>query len=339
MQSTVTTSQPKPLQSSTALWAGVVFSFVFTALIWWLGERLAPLRNTFAPDTGALHYFWKLPEPNWITRASAWGLYLAHQFAIWGLIYYAQTNKLKYTSGLHPVNIWALGANALFIVLHLIQTHVFYDGLAQDVSILSSQGSVIVLLVFVLVMENKRRGMFFGKPATLWQPAVDFIRKYHGYLFSWAIVYTFWYHPMENTTGHLIGFLYMFLLMLQGSLFFTRMHVNRYWTFTQEFAVLVHGTLVAVQQGNGIWPMFAFGFGGIFVITQMYGLGLSKMARWAILAVYCALVVWIYSGRGFDKVNEVIRIPVIDYVLVFVLTGLVAGPMWLVRRLRSSRVA
>jgi hypothetical protein len=27
---------------------------------------------------------------------------------------------------------------------------------------------------------------------------------------------------MENTWGHLVGFFYMFLLMLQGSLFFTR---------------------------------------------------------------------------------------------------------------------
>ena len=36
---------------------------------------------------------------------------------------------------------------------------------------------------------------------------------------------------------------------------------------------MIHGTLVAVMQGNGIWPMFLFGFAGIFVITQMHGLG------------------------------------------------------------------
>ncbi len=44
---------------------------------------------------------------------------------------------------------------------------------------------------------------------------------------------------MEPTNGHLIGFFYMFLLMLQGSLFFTRIHVNRWWTLIQEFLVLV----------------------------------------------------------------------------------------------------
>ena len=44
---------------------------------------------------------------------------------------------------------------------------------------------------------------------------------------------------------------------------------------TLELMVLVHGTLVAIAQGAGLWPMFFFGFGGIFVITQMHGLGLK----------------------------------------------------------------
>jgi hypothetical protein len=32
---------------------------------------------------------------------------------------------------------------------------------------------------------------------------------------------------MENTVGHLAGFFYMVLLLRQGSLFLTRMHINR----------------------------------------------------------------------------------------------------------------
>lgn len=155
---------------------------------------------------------------------------------------------------------------------------------------------------------------------------------------AWAAIYTFWYHPMVNTPGHLIGFAYMFLLMLQGSMFYTRIHVNRYWTFVQEFAVLVHGTLVAVQQGAGLWPMFLFGFGGVFVITQMHGLGLSWRSRLAILGVYVAGVVAVYSGRGLAQVNEIVRIPLIDYLAVFVLAWLVGGVLWLIRRVRGPAV-
>jgi hypothetical protein len=226
---------------------------------------------------------------------------------------------------LHPVNIAALGVNVGFVILHFIQTHTTYDALAQDVSIFSSQGSVIVLLVWVLLMENNRRGLFFGKKAAITPNIVRAARQYHGYFFAWAIVYTFWYHPMENTNGHLIGFFYTFLMLVQSSLFFTRIHINKWWTFAQEFIVLIHGTLVALMQAgvDGFWPMFFFGFGGIFVITQMHGLGLSLWVRSGLGAAYIAGVIAMYARRGWGNLNEVIRIPVIDYVAVFLLVGIV----------------
>ena len=329
----VATSSPRPptlAGANLALWGGVLFSVAYTALIYALGTRLEAVPHL--PDTGASHYFWKLPEPTFWGRATAWGFYLAHQLAIWGTIWWAQTRVRRYTKGLHPVNLAALGINAVFILLHLLQTHLWYDGLAQDVSIWSSQVSVIVLLVWVLLMENRRRGLFFGAKLPLGKRVGQFARTYHGYFFAWAIIYTFWYHPAEATTGHLWGFFYTVLLMLQGALMFTRVHTNRYWTVFLEVTVLAHGTLVAVMQGNGIWPMFFFGFGGIFVITQMHGLGLSRFVRGLILALYIGLVLFVYNNRGWDKVNEIIRIPVIDYLAVVVLALLIGGGLWLARR-------
>ena len=318
-------SSPAKVEESrtdvNALWFGIGISFLFTALIYLLGPRLDQI--ALLPDEGASWYYWKLPEPTFWTRATAWGLYLAHQLSIWWLIFYSQTRVKKYSTRLHAVNYWALAVNALFILFHVVQTHIWYDGLAQDVSIWSSQISLIILLVWVLLMENPRRGVFFGKKLSFSKQVIHFARKYHGYFFAWATIYTFWYHPAVSTPGHLVGFLYMFLLLLQGSLFFTRIHLNKYWTFVQEFTVLVHGTIVAVLQGTGIWPMFAFGFGGIFVISQMHGLGLSKTARWLIGVGYILASLWVYSGRGFDRYYEVISIPLIDYLAVFILAGLI----------------
>lgn len=51
---------------------------------------------------------------------------------------------------------------------------------------------------------------------------LDIVRRYHGYLFSWALIYTFWYHPMKNTFGHLASFFYMFALLSQSVLLFWR---------------------------------------------------------------------------------------------------------------------
>lgn len=328
---------PSPLSSGAALGWGVAFSTLITGLIWLLGERLE--RVPLLPDRGAAWYYWQLPDPTLLTRLSAWVPYLLHNLAVWYLIYLAQKQRPAYTAGLHPFNVWALAVNGFFGVLHVLQTHLFYDGLAQDVSIFSSQGSVIVLLVLVLIMENRRRGMFWGKPAPLGKQVVDFVRRYHGYFFAWAVIYTFWFHPAVATAGHLLGFFYTYLLMLQGSLFFTRAHLNRYWTFSLEFLVLLHGTIVAVLQGNGIWPMFAFGFAGILVITQMHGLGLRNWAKWATLALYCAGVMYVYSDRGWAKVNEVIRIPLIDYLLVFSLAGIISLGLWAARKLWPARAA
>ena len=80
--------------------------------------------------------------------------------------------------------------------------------------------------------------------------AGDVARRYHGYYFAWATIYTFWYHPMVFTQGHAIGFLYMFLLLTQGALMFTRMHVNRWWTVTLEgLVVLPEGARAALERG------------------------------------------------------------------------------------------
>ena len=333
MEATAPTKKPAQPLDTRALWGGIAFSLIFTGMIWWAGGRLDSI--SLLPDQGASWYYWKLPSPTFWTRATAWGLYLAHQFAIWGLIFYAQKNKLKYTTGLHKVNLLALGVNAVFILLHFAQTHIWYDGLAQDVSIWSSQISVIILLIWVILMENPRRGMFFGKKVPISQEITRFARKYHGYFFAWATIYTFWYHPMVSTSGHLIGFLYMFLLLLQGSLFFTRIHVNKWWTLLQELTVLFHGTLVAVMQGNNLWPMFAFGFAGMFVITQMHGIGLSRGVRLAIFLVYIGAALLVYNGRGWVNLNEIVRIPLIEYLSTFALAGIFALGLWLARKIRK----
>ncbi len=325
--------QPSDLSSSLVLWAGIAFSALFTLFIWALDSRLDSI--ALLPDTGASWYYWKLAKPTFWTHATSWGFYLAHQFVIWWILYHVQfQRKHRYTKGIHRSNVLALVANAFFIFLHLIQTHIWYDGLAQDMSIFSSQGSVIVLLVWVLLMENNRRGQFFGKPAPFAKEVIRFARTYHGYFFAWAIIYTFWFHPMVATSGHLIGFFYMFLLLLQSSLFYTRIHTNRWWTFVLEATVLIHGTLVAIMQGNGIWPMFFFGFAGIVVITQMHGLGLSIRIRLLILSGFVVAALYLYSQRGWHTIDEILRIPLIEYASVCMLAGIFWLGLWIARSVK-----
>ncbi|MEP5763680.1 MAG: hypothetical protein ABJ308_03770 [Halieaceae bacterium] len=277
----------------------------------------------FLPDSGAAWYFWQRPDPTVVSRLSAWLSYAAHQLSIWWLIFLAQRRGLGYVTGMHPINLAALLINGLFVVWHIVQTRWFYDGLAQDVSIFTSFGSVAILLMLVVIMENQRRGVLFGKRWNWLDQPGRFLRKYHGYYFSWAVIYTFWYHPIEMSLGHLLGTFYTIMLMLQGSLFFTRAHVNRNWTVLLEVFVLVHGATVAwLALDNQSWAMFAFGFGSIFIITQMHGLGWSRALRWLVAAVF--LAAWFlsyYPALGFGVVDA-LRIPLI-YVISVPLLALV----------------
>ena len=343
----VATRPKAPRHDLVALWAGIAMSLFFTVLIWWLGPGLDPVRATLLPDSGASWYYWKLPMATWDSRLSAWGFYLLHQLAIWGLILVAQRAKgesatptatARYTTGLHWFNYAALGVNALFGFVHLAQTHIWYDGLAQDVSIWSSQWSVIIMLVLIVLMENQRRGLFFGYKAPLPKRAVQFIRHYHGYIFAWAIIYTYWYHPTETTNGHLLGFFYTFLLMVQGSLFFTRAHLNRWWTVSLEVLVLIHGVVVAMNQPSNMWPMFGFGFAGVLVLTQMHGLGLSRRVRLGLLALYIGGALAVYYDRGLDQLYQITFIPVTYYLSVLAIAFAVGALAWLYDRLRTQRM-
>jgi hypothetical protein len=149
------TSLENPRTAKIALWVGISFSVAFTAFIWWTGQRLASVPHL--PDQGPAWYYWKLATPTFWSHFTAWMFYALHQITLWSLIFYAQTRVKKYSTGLHPVNLWALAANAFFIFLHFVQTQIWYDGLAQDVSIFSSQGSVILMLVAILVCSGGRR--------------------------------------------------------------------------------------------------------------------------------------------------------------------------------------
>ena len=45
-------------------------------------------------------------------------------------------------------------------------------------------GTAVLLLIMVLLMENSRRGLFFGKRVGGLVKPGQLVRKYHGYVFS-----------------------------------------------------------------------------------------------------------------------------------------------------------
>lgn len=297
--------------------SSIAAAFALTIVIWLTAGNLASRFDVVNEKYFPFFYPWQTRNPTTMAYITAWVGYALHNILVWGVIYAAKREQPKYKVGFHWFNWAMLAVNGIFYILHWLQTQIWYDGLAIAVPEVTSQGSVVLMLVIILILETPRRGLAFGKKVKFHQRFMKIVREYHGYLFSWGIIYTFWYHPMENTFGHLAGFFYIFLLLAQSVLIFNRAHVNKYWTFALEAFVLIHGTLVAIFQGTGLWPMFAFGFGAMIILTQMYGIGLKPWIRRALAVSFVVGVSLFYTLSGnLAGINEVVRIPFIDYALI-----------------------
>ncbi len=282
-------------------------------------------------DTGFNYYLWKFRaiDQSIVARVTAWVFFLAHFITVVVLMKKLKENQNEKTEGYSKYNVYLLLANVFFIVLHYVHTWLWYDALAQDTPVWSSQGSVIIMLVLILIIENRRRGLFFGKKVVLPKEATRKVMKHHGIYIALATVFTFWYHPMESTPWHLFGFFYMYLLFIQMSFSRTKIHQNKYFNVSLEVTVLFHGTAVALYSANAPWAMFLFGFATIFFVTQIYGLGLSKKVIHITQGLFVLIALFTYSGlfegKSFLDINEIIRIPVIEYLLVFVFVFAIYG--------------
>lgn len=282
-------------------------------------------------DNGFNYYLWKFRaiDQDVVARVTGWVFFIAHFGSVGYLLNKSKTAER--VDGYSKYNVYLLLVNAFFIVLHFVHTWVWYDALAQDTPVWSSQGSVIIMLVLILIIENRRRGLFFGKKVPLPKEATRAVMKYHGIYIALATIFTFWYHPMENTIFHIIGFFYMYLLFIQMSFSRTKIHQNKYFNVALEVTVLFHGASVAFFSGNAPWSMFLFGFAFIFFVTQIYGLGLNKKTIHIMQGIFVLIALLTYSGLFNDKtfidLNEIIRIPTIEYLLVFVFVFVIYGWM------------
>ncbi|QMS85468.1 alpha/beta hydrolase [Candidatus Xianfuyuplasma coldseepsis] len=311
-----------------SLIGGVVFSLVILLMPTSIYDFYP---NPEIYDYGFNYYLWKFRaiDQSMVARVTAWVLFFAHFGSVVYLLNQLKKHQAEKQDGYTKYNVYLLVTNALFIVLHYIHTWLWYDALAQDTPVWSSQGSVIVMLVLILIIENRRRGLFFGKKMPFPKESTRAVMKYHGIYIALATIFTFWYHPMENTSWHIVGFFYMYLLFIQMSFARTKLHQNKYFNVTLEVMVLFHGTAVALYSGNAPWAMFLFGFATIFFITQIYGLGLNKTTIHIMQGLFVLIALATYSGlfndRAFYEINEVVRIPFIEYGLVFVFVYMIYG--------------
>lgn len=309
-----------------ALVRGIAVCFAITFLIGVFGWNLRSVPHP--PDLGHSFYVWILPEPTFTTRATVWTLYLSHQILHLATVHNVLKSKIRYSSTLRPVHYWMMGLNIFFIFAHFIQSHTTYDGLAQDLPLFPALGLAGFMLTWILLMENHRRGLCFQYPLPCFsKELITFTRKFHPYYFSVAIVAVFWFHPLENTLGHLTGVFYNLLLLLQSCLFLTPIHKNHYWTFTLEFFVIIHSTVVGFFDSTKSWPLYFFWFITVFAVTQMHGLNLSFHFQVAVIVLLVVSCKEMFHKKGVEFIWDLLFGPTVEYSTVFI----IAAILWAIK--------
>jgi hypothetical protein len=71
------------------------------------------------------------------------------------------------------------------------------------------------------------------------------------------------------------------------------------------------------------WPMFLFGFLGVFMVTQMYGLPLSQKMRWLLWSLFIGLIIVVYSFEGWETSYEVVFVAGTEWASAILVAGLI----------------
>jgi len=304
----------KNIQANQLFWLSILSFTIVSIIMALLAPTLVQRFYPLPPDPGAAWYGWQLTSTTAAARISYWLGFALHFLTVIYLAYRGKSVKPGKKGGVTRYNLIMFAVNLGFVLLHLLQTYVWYDGLARDVPIWTSQGSVIVMLILVLYMMIPQRGLFWGRKFSPPQRMLKFINTWHGPYIALALVYTFWFHPMDGNWGLLSGFVYMFLLFIQLILFNTKIHFNKAWIVLLEFGVAIHGTLITVYKDMDIWPMFMYGFLVMFFLTQLFSWKIPTKWKWISLGAFAVSIILVYGFiRGFEHIYEVLFIPTALY--------------------------
>jgi len=319
------------------------------------GDRGVKFRDNGFWSQAYWYYWQSKPEDQtwWGSHLLPWLGYVVHNGLVWFFMYKAQLENLKvpkYGKKLNKWNYQLIITNCVMYCLHLLQTHTTYDGTAIDVIITSGLSSVSMMIAFVFILEFHDRGLVFGWPQKHHEDALGWsqlfrkmtaqtsyiMRKYHGYCFVWFNIWTFWYHPLENTFAHATGIFLIWQFLLQSSLIYTDMHLVKPWRFFVEISVVIHGPAVALQMElyqptptgqPSLWPMFLYGFAFCFILTSIFTLDTFRTLKWYLRPLpWTVFMVWVFiyyefvasSGNGnWTDAIDACKIPAILYFTAF----------------------
>ena len=350
------------MDSYTGLRIGVVFSLTLLAVTKLLGGRLRRNFPRLPVWRGVLWYRWKslpsqdalefspftginFPYSLKVRAKSAWigfALHLAFVFTmiIWAEIRYSNNqghncpiptspNWCDWITTLELPHYIFLVGTGVFMLLHLLQTHLKYDGIAQDTAELCPIIGTVLSLVVLALMQQTERGLVFGYglEGETFTALTNIARRFHPFVLGWDIVFTFWYHPMEGGWHHLPGFFPLFCILIQGCLLFTAAHLNPIWRVGLELMGFPHAIYIEYTHPDRCrWKMFLTGVLVTPLVVHFHIFKISVATTIVLFVGYFSLVVFLYRNMPWKRWREPLHFPIAIFSLIFLVYGILYIP-------------
>ncbi|KAI6656079.1 hypothetical protein LOD99_11334 [Oopsacas minuta] len=350
------------MDSTVGLIVGVIFSLCVVLLTKFIGPNL---RKNFTPLPvwrGVLWYRWKslpsqqalnfspftgikFPYSLNVRAKSAWLGFILHfifmTFMItWAKIRYSTHHThncpvptapswCDYTNKLEIIHYVFLIGTAIFVILHLLQTHYSYDGIAQDAAEMVPIIGTVLSLVVLALMQQTERGLVFGYglDTETFIALTNIARRFHPFIVGWDIVFTFWYHPMEGGVHHIPGLLPLLCIFIQGCLLFTTVHLNPIWRVALELLGFPHAIYIEYSHPErGRWKMFLTGVLLTPIVVHFHMFNMSFILTTSLLVCYVTLVVVLYRDMPWYRWTEPLHFPCIIFLLIFLVYGIMYIP-------------
>lgn len=305
---------------------------IWRGVLWYRWRSLpSPQALAFSPFTGI-----SFPYSLQLRAKSAWIFFTLHFIFMTSMVLWSQ-NKHSTTDShncpqpaspdwcgwsthLDTINCVTIIGNILFAILRIVQTHIWYDGLAHDVSEVTSMGAVFIVVAIAILMQQTERGIVFGYSlqSETFILLTNIMRRFHGYIFVWGILFVFWYHPVETGGAHLSGFFITILFLIQGCLMFTTSHLNILWRTILECSIIFHAVVVELPRTHrDSWRMFVSGGLATFIISQMHAFPVSFLTKSALATLCSTFVFYLYRDTK-GRWKETSRIPMSYYLFIII---------------------
>ena len=350
------------MNSYTGLFLGVMFSLIVLAATRLLGRKLRINFPRLPVWRGVLWYRWKslpskealefspftginFPYSLKVRARSAWiGFFLHLTFVfsmiVWAEIRYSNNRAhncpnpappdwCSWTTVLELPHYIFLAGTGLFMLLHLLQTHLKYDGIAQDTAELCPIIGTVLTLVVLALMQQTERGLVFGYglEGETFIALTNIARRFHPFVVAWNIMFTFWYHPMEGGWHHLPGFLPLFCILIQGCLLFTTAHLNPIWRVGLELMGFPHAIYVEYTHPDRCrWKMLLTGVLLTPLVVHFHQFNISVAVMATLFIGYISLVILLYRNMPMSQWTEPLHFPILIFSLIFVVYGLLYIP-------------